>query len=503
LLTFGRKVTETEKYSNMKHIFVLILGFLFFLPNCSQPGANELASVGGKIIDRDQFHTSFALDPVYRIGDSQAEALRKQLRANLNEKYFALGAEERQMDTIRIIRDRIAMLKTDKLAETYNKIHTLDPLTFSEKALKEAFVKNRKIVHLRHLFSPDSATAAGALDKLKQGTASFDALAGVMFRNERLKQSGGSLGQCYFGELEPALEEVAFRLKAGEIHDQVVKSSFGYHVLKAEEITIRYIPSESNYGLYKKEAERVLRKRKYQKLRAVMVRDLTADKNINIAIPAFEQMHAYFSQLPRFNQAGDSLRMDAPKDDMQQLYSQLQANATERLVSFGDKQWTIEDFLYQIYLTPPFERPQLATRQDLYNAIRFAVLDDIIADKALSEGLDTHPHFERLFSDARDKLLAREYRYQLGSDIRISDSSHAAWFAQKFNKEADLGSAIFKSTKQQNLEKRQAALIAAELRRLEKAYPAEINYEKLYTLQPDTAAKINYHPSPVLRKKLW
>jgi parvulin-like peptidyl-prolyl isomerase len=78
-----------------------------------------------------------------------------------------------------------------------------------------------------------------------------------MFSNPHLQKSGGDLGQCYFGELEPALENVAFALKPGQLYDNVVKSSFGYHVIQAEEITIRYIPSKENFGLYKEEVERV------------------------------------------------------------------------------------------------------------------------------------------------------------------------------------------------------------------------------------------------------
>jgi ABC-type branched-subunit amino acid transport system ATPase component len=59
------------------------------------------------------------------------------------------------------------MLRTEKLAETYQQKHLLDQLTFSDSTLMKAFVKNRKIVHLRHLFSKDSITADHALQHLK------------------------------------------------------------------------------------------------------------------------------------------------------------------------------------------------------------------------------------------------------------------------------------------------------------------------------------------------
>jgi parvulin-like peptidyl-prolyl isomerase len=486
---------------NLSKIMCLLPAIL--LLDCSDAPKNAIATMADRYVDAEQFDNAFHLDPVYKIGDTYAEALRKQLAVALQEKYFAIAAEKRGLDTIKVLRDRLAMLRTEKLAETYQQKHLLDQLTFSDSTLMKAFVKNRKIVHLRHLFSKDSITADHALQHLKSGKSGFNELALVMFSNPHLQKSGGDLGQCYFGELEPALENVAFALKPGQLYDNVVKSSFGYHVIQAEEITIRYIPSKENFGLYKEEVERVLRTRKFNQLKSKMIKNLTDEMDINIAVPAFEKMNHYFSKIYNKDAEQPTLNLEHNKPEVERAYQFLRDSANEILVTYGKRSWSIEDFMYRLYLKPLFQRPRLANRNDLYDAIRFAVLDEITAARAASEGLEDSDTFAARFAEARDRLLADAYKSQLIEGVSIADQQMDKWFQANFNKIPKRNSQVWQVTKKRHLKKARSAALDVELKRLQSIYPPSINYKGLYTMVIDTAAKINYHPSPVLRKKLW
>lgn len=98
-------------------------------------------------------------------------------------------------------------------------------------------------MHLRHILlstegkNSEERTALRAkadnlLAQLKAG-ADFAKLARENSDDQSNAQDGGDLGWIFRGQTEPAFEQVAFSLKAGELGD-VVETSYGFHVIKAE-----------------------------------------------------------------------------------------------------------------------------------------------------------------------------------------------------------------------------------------------------------------------------
>jgi len=89
-----------------------------------------------------------------------------------------------------------------------------------EDALKEAEDKVKKV-------------AKEVLAKARQG-GDFASLA-EEYSEGPTKSKGGDLGYFKKGQMIPAFEEVAFKLKKGEISD-LVRTQFGYHIIKVEDI---------------------------------------------------------------------------------------------------------------------------------------------------------------------------------------------------------------------------------------------------------------------------
>lgn len=84
-------------------------------------------------------------------------------------------------------------------------------------------------VHARQILVVDEALANQILGQIQAG-ASFDTLA---FQYDPL--TGGDLGWFPRGYLtQPAVEEAAFALQAGEI-SPLIHTDFGYHILKVIE----------------------------------------------------------------------------------------------------------------------------------------------------------------------------------------------------------------------------------------------------------------------------
>ena len=91
------------------------------------------------------------------------------------------------------------------------------------------------------------AKAAALLAKLKAG-ADFKALASTENADDSARKSGGELGWLSRGDLrDAALADAAFKLKAGQLSD-VVQTSDGYAILKAEDRKAGFEPSFANSG---------------------------------------------------------------------------------------------------------------------------------------------------------------------------------------------------------------------------------------------------------------
>ena len=121
------------------------------------------------------------------------------------------------------------------------------PLTLEQK-LEEAFSDpNRAIegvqmveeVQASHILfqanegESDAALKARAqkvLDRIKKGE-DFATLA-KEFGTDGTKEVGGDLGYFGRGVMVPAFEEAVFALEAGKLSDELVKTDFGYHIVK-------------------------------------------------------------------------------------------------------------------------------------------------------------------------------------------------------------------------------------------------------------------------------
>jgi peptidyl-prolyl cis-trans isomerase D len=90
----------------------------------------------------------------------------------------------------------------------------------------------------------DAAAKQKAEDLLKQikGGADFAALAKANSDDPGSKEQGGELGMIQRGVTVPAFEKAAFGLEPGQISD-LVKTQFGYHIIKVEEKQTAHLKS--------------------------------------------------------------------------------------------------------------------------------------------------------------------------------------------------------------------------------------------------------------------
>src|SRR3989344_2947464 len=75
--------------------------------------------------------------------------------------------------------------------------------------------------------------AESVLEMVKKGSESFEDLA-KKYSEDASASQGGDLGYFGLNQMVPEFEEAAFKLGAGQVSD-LVKTQFGYHIIKVEE----------------------------------------------------------------------------------------------------------------------------------------------------------------------------------------------------------------------------------------------------------------------------
>ncbi len=100
-----------------------------------------------------------------------------------------------------------------------------------DKVRQEVLVQ----VHAQHILMSDEKKAKEVLEQLKKEPNKFEELAKQQSQDTATREKGGDLGFINRGIMAPAFEEVAFKLKKGEMTQELVKSDFGYHIIRVVE----------------------------------------------------------------------------------------------------------------------------------------------------------------------------------------------------------------------------------------------------------------------------
>jgi tetratricopeptide (TPR) repeat protein len=113
---------------------------------------------------------------------------------------------------------------------------------FMMKLREEVKVTSDDLRELRasHILVSTESEAKAVVQQLQQG-GDFAALAKKVSQDPGSAAKGGDLGYFTAGSMVPAFEQAAFRLKAGETSG-IVKTQFGYHIIKLADSRLRKLP---------------------------------------------------------------------------------------------------------------------------------------------------------------------------------------------------------------------------------------------------------------------
>ncbi|HBE89106.1 MAG TPA: hypothetical protein DDW67_08215 [Elusimicrobia bacterium] len=222
---------------------VLAPAALGLLVSCSgKEEGKVVARVGGEKITDAQLEAKLSeISPAYREFLDTPAGRKQFLEVIINEKLILLAAKKSGVASSAAYKEQVEGMEKDlrsKLEEFRSYLLTkLWVEDLKEKVLKTTdeeitayYAENPNEIVVDHLMYPAYDEAEAVLKRVKSG-ADFSRLARDRAGEKGLMTGSGRMPPMMKGEFIPELEDMAFKMKVGEVQG-VVKTKFGNHLIK-------------------------------------------------------------------------------------------------------------------------------------------------------------------------------------------------------------------------------------------------------------------------------
>jgi len=243
---------------------VLVLSAAFIAAACSKkPDDKVIAKVGSEKITE-----SYLRQKLEEIAPNAQNYLstkpgRKQfLDILINEKLMIMAARKSETARSEDYKKRVSAMEDElKTKLGYYKDYMLakmwvedlrqNQIKVTEAELEDYYAKTPYEITVEHIVMPTYEEAEAVMKKVKAG-ADFTKTA----RERSMDKDNVRLPPVMFGEFMPELEEMAFKMRPGEIQG-VVKTGLGYHILK------KISQTKPDFAQAKDRILRILEKKKF------------------------------------------------------------------------------------------------------------------------------------------------------------------------------------------------------------------------------------------------
>lgn len=221
----------------------LSLSLLFIAPLSAKADA-VVARVDGMEITEQDIAVA-AEDLAEAVQQMPEEKRRDYYIAYLSDLRLASkAAREAKLDENAEFKRRMAYRNEKVLLEEYLAAEARKLVTeASMRALYDESVKQMKPepeIRARHILVETEDAAKAVVTRLKAGE-DFAKVAGEVSKDPGSGAEGGDLGYFTKERMVPEFSTAAFAMKVGDVSDPV-KSQFGFHVIKVEDIRERPVP---------------------------------------------------------------------------------------------------------------------------------------------------------------------------------------------------------------------------------------------------------------------
>ncbi len=266
---------------------MVLLLFLLLPLSCEKAeflDEQELARVNDRIITLEEFNQEMEQLPQFLKPLMVSEEGRKEFLQNLIDRELLLQKGRRKG----LDKDKKVLAKLDKFKKGLIVEALLEDLFkgkdevsdeevesyYREK--KEKFMEGER-VRVRHIIVKTLPEAEEIKKRLKSGEDFVKLAKKYSISPSRAK--GGDLGYIERGKAGKEFEKAAFSLKRrGEI-SSIVKTSFGYHIIRLED---RKKPKQRTFSEAKEEIRRFLREKKREGILTAYLKELREEAQVVI-----------------------------------------------------------------------------------------------------------------------------------------------------------------------------------------------------------------------------
>ena len=236
---------------------------LIFVSSLSQAQQdNILAKVGSETILAETFIKRYSeIRTRSGLADNLANR-RKVLDELIKDKILLLYARERGVEKAIDTQTEIERIETQELLNRYSELKINPKAVVSDNDLLETYRRINSRIKISHLYSSSRTGIDALYSRLRKGE-SFESLATGVFNDPVLKANKGSLGYYTYEELDPAIEDEAFRLMIGGI-SKPVRTVYGYSIIRLDDKKTAPLLTENDFITKKSQLYTITRRRKIQ-----------------------------------------------------------------------------------------------------------------------------------------------------------------------------------------------------------------------------------------------
>jgi peptidyl-prolyl cis-trans isomerase C len=227
----------------MKHIFLSAVAAAMIavaLPAAAQ----NIAIVNGKPVPKSRIDVLAA--QIARSGRPVSPELQNQLKDEvITREVFMQEAQQRGLDASEDFKAQIELARqTLLIRELFSDFQKKNPVSDADiQAEYDKFVaaNGGKEYHARHILVESEVEAKKVIADLKKG-AKFEDLAKKKSKDPGSAQKGGDLDWTNPSNLVPEFSQAMMKLNKGQVTQEPVKSNFGWHVIRVDEVREAQLP---------------------------------------------------------------------------------------------------------------------------------------------------------------------------------------------------------------------------------------------------------------------
>lgn len=183
---------------------------------------------------------------------SQAEILKSENRRKFVENYVTwkllvnearkskVDESPKYVKLVEQAKNEILLALLREKLRTEIEIDEKDVKAFYEAHVKDFTVPERR--KISHIQISDEKKAKDVLKRVRGG-AKFESEARLHSEHKESAANGGDLGWSEHAELPPEMAKAVFSGKAGKLLDQPLRTRYGWHVIRVDEIAPEKLPA--------------------------------------------------------------------------------------------------------------------------------------------------------------------------------------------------------------------------------------------------------------------